>query len=234
LFIADLLPDNLYLRVGYGGDGGAANSAGSAGRFSGVLTRPTTTGATDIALSLPGGGGGGGAGTGAAGGSTGSAGGGTIASNYTIGITAILAYLQGVGSAVAGGASGTPTNANNTFSGGESPSRGGMGGAGISTTNVEGVGGGRTAAYSPSVAIPGGAAGGGNGTDAYIATELNDAWKYMRYLTWGSSGGGANASGTGGKGGDGIMGGGGSGGGSGLTGGAGGKGGDGMIVIVSW
>lgn len=101
---------------------------------------------------------------------------------------------------------------------------GGCGGAGCTTTDF--AGGGFTVAL-PLNAIPGGAAGGGNGVSGASTLVLPWTW-------WGGTGGGSNNSATGGSGANGGYGSGGGGGGAGATAGGGGRGGPGVVICQFW
>ena len=220
---AIFLPDQLYISVGVGPAGGAANSAGIIGMNSYISAiRGSVTGA-NLYLSAntnnpaaP-----------AAAGTTGAAGAaGTIAAitgmqlAYAGKWDATVSIIGGAGSVGAADAAAVTAMSSSCLCGG-------TGGGGTATgVNVDKQGGAITAAgLVPGIA--GGVVTGGNGRPGFF--------NFKGLCGSGGTGGGSNsASGVGGIGGPGGYGCGGGGGGEGVTGGAGGKGGDGLVYIACW
>lgn len=222
---ACLLPEQLYLFVPRGGNGGAVSGAGSVGLRTYISLLPnqtaaayliTISGAADAAA-------------GVAGTATTNAGGaaGTIA-------TAAGAYGHGLGTwtYVAGGSAGGNGGAGTGGAGSavtwSSWNSGGAGGGGTPTANTDNAGGAITGAgLVPTINGGAAAAGPGIGGHQFFGRPL---WA----SSGGSGGGTAGASGTAGAGGAGGFGSGGGGGGGGVTAGVGGRGGDGLVIIVAW
>lgn len=238
---AILLPKTLYLQVGYGGKGGAAQTAtatgnnGEAGTISYVCLYPEINpGSTLIQSSntAPGGGNGGTV-TGGAGAATGTA--------ITIADTTNLKWLGIVGNTVAqtAGTAGQQSNTAATSITYAGLLTGGAGGGGIRNTLLAGNGGNISfttiaAAYAISAYN---IAGGSNSSTTGLAGSAGNngllQWRPF-FLTGGAGGGGAGNLGRGGNGGKGAYGCGGGGGGAGTatSSGAGGDGGDGLIIIT--
>ncbi len=226
MFMANTIPDILYINVGSGGVGGAPNTNGSAGSISYVSVLPSTT-AINLLLvsnsSNPS--------AGAAAGTIGSTGGAVGTANNILCNSGV--FLFGAGqNGTSGGAN---TGGNGTALAPTSPVSGGAGGGGSSAANANGSGGPvNTGGVFPT--LSGGAAGGTNrGTDGFTGSFPNKS-NVLRnaFIFTGGSGGGANGAGIGGDGGNGSFGCGGGGGGAGTTGGRGGNGGDGLVIIISW
>jgi hypothetical protein len=222
LIPAFLLPDILFVQVGLGGDGGAANGNGGAGQRS-LILRTNAAAAANHNVVLA-------SGNAAA---TGGAAIGTVGAGETVSAQAQSAYIgMGLFTSVAG-PSGSTGGAVGGAAGGNvtqfatSMTCGGAGGGSTPVANTNNAGG-AISALGVYPVISGGIAGGGAGVDGY-ATFLPS------FYTAGGSGGGSNgAAGVGGKGGNAGLCSGGGGGGGGVTGGDGGRGGDGYICIVSW
>ena len=227
MFMANTIPDILYINVGYGGAGGVPNSNGSSGSFSYVSVLPNTTAINVLLVSnsttVPGAGNANGVG-----GSTGVA---VVNTNQILSYTSVNLFGTGMN----GTSGGINTGGNGSALTPTSPLTGGAGGGGSSTANANGTGGNvNTGGVFPT--LLGGAAGGTNrGTDGFIGSFPNKS-NVLRnaFIFTGGSGGGANGAGIGGNGGNGAFGCGGGGGGAGTTGGSGGKGGDGLVIIISW
>lgn len=228
-----LLPDQLYVQVGIGGEGGAATVDGSAGSLSYICAVPNISSGNGNIVQKSGGNTaaqGGAKGTGGAGGAGGA---GETPTSFTTILAPWLALLNGVSvggqAGVAGGAQTGAVGTSVTFAAGGLPVTGGAGGGGTPAANTNYAGGDITKPSGALEWIPtvaGGAAAGGAG-DCY------QSWR--PFVSTGGSGGGTNgASGTGGAGGCGGPGSGGGGGGGGVTGGAGGRGGDGLVIIWAW
>lgn len=228
---AVFLPDTMYVQVGAGGKGGAADAAGTAGLNSYILTSPTAVLPNIVCYSGVNAPGGGAAGTGAAGGTGGSVP--TVAVIQPINNLGIWFGIVGI----VGAAGGAP-NANGTSvsAWGTRVHSAGAGGGGVTSTdrnggdqNVSAILDMANQGYYPSVtgsvAIGGrsGAINGGGGVN-----------RLLPFFNSGGSGGATLDAGTGGIGGKGGYGCGGGGGGGSTTGGAGGDGGDGLVVIISW
>jgi hypothetical protein len=227
MFMANTIPDILYINVGYGGAGGVPNSNGSGGSFSYVSVLPNTTAINVLLVSnsttVPGAGNANGVG-----GSTGVA---VVNTNQILSYTSVNLFGTGMN----GTSGGINTGGNGSALTPTSPLTGGAGGGGSSAANANGTGGNvNTGGVLPT--LLGGAAGGTNrGTDGFIGSFPNKS-NVLRnaFIFTGGSGGGANGAGIGGNGGNGAFGCGGGGGGAGTTGGSGGKGGDGLVIIISW
>lgn len=221
---ASLCPDMLYIAVGMGGAGGAANTAGSTGGFSAVYI-PLTSGwsGTGTILCTSGNAvaGGGGAGTGAVGGAAGAAS--TIAVSPTWGSLGTWTSIAGQ----AGGAGGAITGAVATHvAWGTLFISGGAGGGGVSAANVT--------AFGSNITGPAGNSLISTITGGTLSTDGKpgyDNWGQPP-LSTGGSGGGAGGTGIGGGGGNGGFGSGGAGGGAGTVGGRGGDGGGGRVIIT--
>lgn len=226
---AALVPDALFVSVGFGG---AANSAGIASQVSAI----TASLIGSYSFAYTGGGAGGGNASGASAGSGGSAGANASASNMFRGWPFLVTNLVGQ-AGVAGGAGG-----NNDGGSISQPSSGLLitGGCGGGALGASGRIGGTYGGYDTQIPIPPAAAAGSstttpgqNGTNGYRIAPL--------FCFFGGGGGGASnvlATGAGlfgGNGGAGAYGCGGGGGGACLTGGtagAGGRGGDGLVIIT--
>jgi hypothetical protein len=237
-----LLPDTLYVKVGAGGLGGAASSAGAAGVPSIVATSPqslpqglVSPSALIVSDSDTVAGGGGGGGTLGAAGAAGTAGSpsGIIPPSFT-GLYSAIAGQVGVAGGAQTGAVGTSITAWSIR-----PVSSGAGGAGCNTTNFNG---GSILPVSdfnfPKInfsSVVGAIATGGTGGNATLihggaGVNFIDA----PFIQSGGAGGGSFANGTAGDGGKGGIGCGGGGGGAGQTAGRGGNGGNGMVAIFSW
>lgn len=220
LFARSLLPDIVYIRIGWGGPGGAASTGGSVGSNS-TDVRLVSSSFLNSTLLLGAGPGGAGAVGSTAGGSAGGiATAGSIGSIGLFGFCATTTGTSGGGGGTLGtnmaavtivGLSGIPTN--------------GGGGGSASATNVDGLS--NSIVASPWNTAMSAAPVGGNGYDAFVACRRP---LVISLATGGSS----NAAGTGGNGGTGWLGSGGAGGGGGITGGAGGRGGHGYCFVISW
>jgi hypothetical protein len=219
---AVFLPDALFILVAAGGAGGAAGNGGT-GAVSQVAVWVGTSPALLVASSANASGAGAGLiGTNAAGGAASAGNAVPVVSAFTLAGLGLMTGVQGTGGQ-AGAATGSPAAAGQGAVIGIS-----SGGGGCTTGNVDGAGGALNtvtlAAFSIAANIPGGAVGGGRGSDGITVRAP------MAFI--GATGGGANSAGTGGAGGNGATGGGGAGGGGGITGGAGGNGGNGLVVVT--
>ena len=227
LFMANTLPDTLYVFVGAGGVGGVPNGNGGNGVVSKVsisrndyapfIQNIVASSRQDAA-----------AGTG------GSANGTRGGSNTHITGFYLLRDL-GFNSLPAGsfgGTGGSNIGGNGVGITSTSYTCGGAGGGGSSSGNTDGSGG-SIVSY---ITLPGGLGGGtNNGASGLGITWFDENVSPYNGVTFlGGAGGGANGLGTGGNGGDGDFGCGGGGGGAGLIGGSGGKGGDGLVIIYAW
>ena len=230
LIPAILIPDTLYVQVGLGGNGGAANSSGTGGTSSNVAVFPYGSPTSNTVGYLIGAaGGGGGTRTANTGGTAGTAGAvGRIADSNQAGL-GIPFYL--VGQASATGAANTATAGGNVTQ----PVTGllvtgGAGGGGCTTT-ANGAGGNISATgFGYQLAVPGGVAG----VPAISRDGGNGIQQFKPLLFTGGAGGASANNGIGGAGGRGAFGCGGGGGAGGTTGGAGGQGGDGLVIIIAW
>lgn len=227
MFMANTLPDTLFIQVGIGGVGGIPNGNGVGGSLSYVSIEPNTT-ATNVLLihnSTASG----------AGQSNGTLGG--IGSGANL-AQQILNYI-GVNQFIPNGLNGTSGGAN-TGGGGTSISQtniltGGAGGGGSSSANVNGNGGNITMGGSFTTLLGGVGGGTNNGQPGFSTIQPNSILtNKLGFVFTGGSGGGGNGLGVGGNGGNGSFGCGGGGGGAGVTGGSGGKGGDGLVILISY
>lgn len=216
---AQFIPDQLYISVGVGGDGGAADSAGVAGMNSYIsAARLITSGylylsANTVNPPAP-----------AAATTVGpAAGAGTIALQSGMVLSYPGLFLAEVSNAGTAGGIPTPSavTAMNTRLFTNATGGGGL----ASGSNTNAAGGAITANGVFIQARAGGAAGGGKGERGIFS--------WSPFYSTGGTGGGSNGTGTGGDGGDAAYGCGGGGGGAGVTGGKGGKGGDGLVIITS-
>lgn len=231
LYSAFLLPDTLYLQVGSGGLGGAANTAGSSGTLSYVSYRPDTT-AINILLQsgdvAPTGGGGAFSTTGVGAGGTG----GTVWSWATAinGDLGLVTSDPGQNGTAGTGLGASPNNVTPTLI-----VTGGAGGGAVSAAG-SGFNGGSILGSGFFNTIAPGVVNAANdtidGTGGYNTLLIKNL---PDFFTGGSGGGSATTVGReGGTGGIGSYGSGGGGGGGTFngTGGSGGKGGDGLIIIT--
>lgn len=226
------LPDILYIVLGQGGTGGAANTTGTNGCLSGIFNNPpSSSGAVATPIEIITGGAGGQpglAGTGGSGGTAGSMGGSQQISGlsglFSASGTTLASTNGSSGGATLGGSPGTSTTGSPFYSGG--------GGSAVNLTAVatSGVRTPQNSPYPPWEAPSGGVVGGILDGGSYYVPPGQPFISFAG----GSGAGGLDASGVGGKGGDSGPGSGGSGGGGGVTGGAGGKGGDAGIIITSF
>ena len=220
-FLAPLIDiDRLYINVPLGGLGGAAGVAGATAGNGTVSLAPNLNTAVNAIFNVSGAlATGGGAGTASA---AGAAGVGAVTSGAAgQGNSGILSVTAGQAGLIGGAQTGA-VGGSLTFTSGN-PFTGGMGGAGVTTTDF--AGGSITGAgWFPSFA--GGIALGGRGADGWFSR--------MPFGASGGTGGGSNNAGTGGAGGNGALGCGGGGGGGGVTGGQGGNGGHGLVIITCW
>lgn len=218
----EFLPETLFINVGLGGAGGAANSLGLTGGYSTVLVRPDTSLPIPNRVLIGGAApaGGGGAGTASIVGAAGTAG--TAVVILPLGLLGAFISNAGVagttGGAVAGGVGTALVWGNNVIG-----ICGGTGGGGTTSADFSGgaiTGGG----WFPT--IPGGVAGSNRGNDGYFSQTP--------FAGSGGSGGGSSNLSIGGNGGIGAIACGGGGGGGGTTGGSGGNGGPGLVIISCW
>lgn len=230
LYSAPFVPAHLYLRVGKGGTGGAANTAGLAGssNYLYINSQQQTSNGSFGPAATPGNGGGGG--TTSAGGASGTGGGST-------GSAATGGFYNGIG-AGNGSAGGAHTGA---VGGSQFPGNiftsGGGGGGGTTTGNFNGG----AIDFIPNTFYRGaqlansttGLPDGLNGLNLGLVPDPYDIFSGNTNAGFGSGGCGGHAidTGQGGNGGHASWGGGGGGGGAGVTAGSGGNGGDGLIII---
>ncbi len=220
LWLADMLPDVLFITVADGGAGGTTGN-GIAGRQAFVSIDGTVNASSQVLASGGTDANGGNAGTGAAAGTGGTASGIATITN-AIWAVGSIAWVTTAGSAGADGgvpAGGSGVGVNVLLAGPTSP---GAGGSGI--TSLSQIGGSQAgASFLPT--IPGGAAGASGGGGVV-------SWK--PFASTGGSGGGSIDASPGGAGGDGGIGSGGGGGGGGTVAGPGGKGGPAMCIITAF
>jgi hypothetical protein len=218
------LPENLYVQVPRGGNGGVAASVGTGGGLSRISLVPATIAGSNLLRSGAAVGGFGGAGSGTGGGAGGAAGTADSASNcvyHGLGIWTPLAGQVGA----AGGAHTGAVGSSITWGQAGLPISGGAGGGGSS--GLAHAGGDITVSNNPFVkTLNSTSIAGTPGPDGFM--------DWQHFLFSGGAGGATNDAAIGGKGGDGALGCGGGGGGGGVTGGAGGRGGDGYVLIMSW
>jgi hypothetical protein len=246
IFLANVLPDTLYIQVGIGGNGGVGQigasppSDGFSGTLSYVSVFPSATTSSLITNTNP---------IVLASGNV-AAGGGFTTSTYAGGSAGtsfsqtspsfnVFSYL-GVISVIggqAGGAGGTPsiTAPNITIT--SLTSGGAGGGGGLSTASISK--GGNITGVGNIPTISGGTTLGEDGNHGYTNLPLFlSGNKLPLFFTGGAGGGSSNITitGTGGNGSFGCGGGGGGGGtgGNPVTHGVGGRGGDGLVIITCW
>ncbi|CAB4143690.1 hypothetical protein UFOVP450_200 [uncultured Caudovirales phage] len=222
------LPDQLFITVGRGGNGGTLGSGGGNGSATVISAGAGLTGASTIpnVVLFANGGSGGNGGSGTAGGTAGPAG--TVISDTNIGHWASVSqtkYIAGLpgGAGTTNGAAGSVTI--NTIS-----VTGGAGGGGAQGGSV-GVPGNIT--MITTLDLPDGILSTLNST-TLTGLTVGGATLFKPFLSWGGTGGSGSDATNGGPGGDASIGSGGGGGGGGAVGGSGGRGGDGIVIIASW
>lgn len=221
-----LVPDQLFIQVGAGGQGANPGGAGTAGILSYVAIAPNTTASNVIAVSGAAGAGAGGSGTISAAGTNGAAG--TVAAIASMPLAGlghfdVIAGQVGVTGGAVAGAVGSAQSIPVT----SVLCMGGSGGAGTTSGDFAGglftaIAGSWLSEQRP--ATP--AAGSNNGSGGITLWEP--------FFSFGGGGGSASNFGVGGAGGNGGLGSGGGGGGGGTTGGRGGDGGTGVVIITCW
>jgi len=232
MFIASLLPDILYIKVGAGGLGGVLGTAGSAGEISYVSVEPNNLRTNVILANGNSGGGGGGAGSASAGGTAGIAG--LVLTQNTCGLSYLGALNFNVGQV--GIAGGLANGGGSSYTSNILPISPGVGGAGVNGSNTTGSGG-AIAGGSIWPAIAGGVAStsipAGDGNSGYSSLPSQNTNRELPLFSTGGGGGGSSSLSSGGNGGAGGFGSGGGGAGGGATApGQGGKGGDGLVIIT--
>lgn len=233
-FLACTLPDTLYILVGKGGTGGAANTAGTSGGLTYISYQPNSA-SINILLQNgaagPTGGGLGGSSTPGAGGTAGTVWGFATAINGRLGLVNVEPGQNGTAGTTTGGTvtNLTPTSIATGASGGGACT---AGGTGFAAGLITGSG------FLPT--IPAGTINAADdtihGVAGYTSLPNNLSMSIPMFFTGGSGGGVATTAGrTGGKGGKGSFGSGGGGGGGSYrsTGGDGGDGGDGLVLITT-
>jgi hypothetical protein len=234
LIPAPLLPDTLYIRVGFGGLGATtANTTATAGQNTNIAVYPSASPGCLIMQPNVGGPG------------TATTGGNAAAANlYNYGYLGLAQNTNG-DNGTNGGASGS-AGTDNPYASAATilPLIGGAGGAGYNGSAASAGGGITFANAYPALTIPGGTAGvgvpGGKGGDGYGYNQRLDfngpRGANVLFFTGGAGGGCSDTAGqAGGRGGNGGYGcGGGGGGGASATPGNGGNGGDGLVIICSW
>jgi len=227
---AALIPDELFITVGEGGQGGVTQSGGTSGGV--TYVEAYKDGGANFVIARATGGG-------AGGGSASSGGAGTAGTNAVSAAANQKLSTTGVFTSIAGqsGTAGAPGgNATAVTYGSGTLLCGGAGAGGSSNTNTAGTGGAITGVATFIPTIAGGRPGGSNGNVGMQRITVDT------FVSMGGSGGGGNGntsvnSGNGGNGGNGNIGSGGGGGGTGTStgvGGAGGNGGNGMVIIVCY
>ena len=230
LIPAEYLPNELYVYVGKGLDGGGPDANG-ASTLSGGLNQDSIVSVTPFL---------------------------SVAANYVAKSGQIAGSFGKTGNTVVAGSSNSAALTAGNLSTGRQlyPMLGLVSGLGISSTGL----GGRelTGATGTSITGYGSGAGGAGATsnnNSYNGGSANGYYTVLGgringsenaqppvfeksisplFLLVGGAGGASNANGTGGNGSSGIFGGGGGGGGGGITGGYGGNGGDGIVIIYCW
>ena len=234
---AFFLPENLFVQVGLGGQGGAINTNGSAGGTSYIsLGRNTTIPSLVLASNVTQPGGGTSGGGGRTGGTASTAFAGSAFTGLGHFTATAVTTTGGAGGQAAAGTSITPwqTAAANNFV--LSPGAGGCGNVAAGTnggaqnngTNALDLSFLGLVAASTAILNGGVTAATGN-------AGPNGIKRLTPFMQTGGCGGGYATTTTGGRGGDGGYGCGGGGGAAGATtGAAGGNGGDGLVMIISW
>jgi len=226
IWLADMLPDILFVSVGVGGTSGPASTIGGAGSRSFVAFAPDGGAVPTIPIIRSGDAdaGGGPAGVvGLIGGGAGS----TITNDATVDfIGSSIAFNSIAGQAGAGSDGGVATPGVSITWGGSGLVVSGGAGGGAVVGILPQAGGGQVGS-GPIMSLSGGAATGAPGSQGITILS-------RPFLSLGGCGGGGLDAGAGGDGGNGGLGSGGAGGGGGTTGGAGGRGGDGRVLIVAF
>lgn len=251
-FLAQMLPQTIYIYLHGGGQGGAAGTAGNPGFSTVIAAVPySATDASELIMAS--------GITAAAGGAAGKSSGTSTAgagetslttsyANYFCGLSAAIGSVNLYGAGVAGGtgASGTSTTGSSAYFRPNTSitiASGGGGGGGVTSGNSPGQGGfvesggnELNALWINSYQIIGQAATSASGCSGHSNIDFFSGGRgpAISWYSLGGSGGSGNASGTGGSGGSGAYGAGGGGGGAGTTGGAGGNGGPGLCLISWW
>ena len=236
LYPAHLLPDILYIQVGLGSAGAAANTGAASGALSYVSIQPNTTAINIVMQSGGTAAGGGGGGTSTLGGSAGTAGSVWTYTNNPIALLGMVSSIAGQAGAAGGGTASAGISITPTL-----PITGGAGGGGESSNASSFVGGSIVGSgFLPTIS------GGTNnsatlssGNAGFMPTNLISEFLsgQILFFSGGSGGGGAHSTSiNGGNGGNGSYGSGGGGGGASYnaTGGTGGRGGDGFVLITCW
>jgi hypothetical protein len=231
-FPAVSLPDILYIQVGTGGAGGVLGTTGSAGAISYVSTQPNNLRTNVVLANGNSGGGGGGAGTAAAVGAGGTAG--LVLTQVNCGLSYLGSINFNVGQV--GIAGGTTNGGGSSYINNILPVSPGVGGAGVTSGNVAGAGGG-IAGGSVWPAINGGlqstSTPAGDGNSGYSFLPSPNTNRNLPLFSTGGAGGGSSTLSSGGNGGNGGFGSGGGGGAGGVNApGRGGNGGDGLVIIT--
>ena len=238
LFIANLLPDNLYIQVGLGGIGGIASVGGNSGTLSYISTQPNTTALNILMQNGSAGAGAGNAGTSSVAGVGGVGGTAWVYNPFVFGNLGLVTTNIGQAGVIGGATSSNGTNITPTLC-----VTGGAGGGGVSSSspgashlggNIIGSGflntivGGVNDVTDNSV----------NGNNGYQSlNSILTSCNMPMFFTGGAGGGACNTSARiGGAGGSGAYGSGGGGGGGSYNalGGAGGNGGDGLVLITCY
>jgi len=230
-FPAFAVPDNLYILVGSGGNGGASGGVrGDAGTLSYVCTIPDTSSVFNILMR---------SGSAVAGATTTTTAGAAItAADILLAEAAFVSSYAGQTGGAGGVSSGAATSVTPTGI----MVTAGAGGAGCSSVGTLGTSAGivgildfPTISGGTNTASAGATANPGNHGFSTRKNFIGPNFKYPMFFTGGAGGGAAsNATGVGGRGGDGQYGCGGGGGGAGgnSTAGVGGRGGDGLVIIT--
>lgn len=234
IFPANLLPDILYIYVGQGGAGGAAQTTGSAGELSYVGVRPNISSINLILQSGAAAAGAGGGTSTSGNGSAGSAGTIFAQANAQLSYLGVINLTAGV-AGVAGGNGLTPTAGSSVTI--TLPVTGGAGGGSSTSASVDLLGGsiiGMGFVPTISTGVTGSFVDGNDGFNSIPSQKSNN---YIPLFFTGGAGGSGNGLGAGGNGGDGSFGcggGGGAAGNSSFGGCLGGRGGDGLVIITAW
>jgi hypothetical protein len=223
-FLANLLPDTLFILVGMGGLGQTISSNGTSGQLSYVSSQPTTASTANLVLingAIPP----------------------TCTNGQTLGVggtvfsqtSALLSYL-GMITAVAGpnaAQGGTNSGPGDSVALATNIVTGGAGGGSVRALGNQPFAGGglQGSGFVPTIA------GSQNGEDGismpYYNLPSNQTMTNAMVFVGGLGGGSSHIS-NGGKGGNGSYGCGGGGGGGSILGGSGGNGGDGLVIITCW
>ena len=234
IFSANVIPDILYVYVGRGGPGGAAQTNGTVGELSYVGVNPNTSSINLVLQSGAGAAGAGGGTSNSGNGAAGTAGSVFAQANAQLSYLGVINLIAGA-AGVQGGNGLTPTAGSSIVI--SLPVTGGAGGGSSTSASVDLLGGSIIGmGFIPTIS-PGVTGSYVDGMDGFTSIPSQRSSNYLPLFFTGGAGGSGNGLGAGGNGGDasyGCGGGGGAAGNSSFGGCLGGKGGDGLVIITAW